>query len=161
VNRLAFGPDGKLYVGGCKNRAWAAVAPREWSLDRVSFTGRAPFEVRNVRALPDGFELTFTEPVEAAAAGNPDSYDVLQYNYRYHEKYGSPEYDHDGKENSATTIKVTGAGVSADRLKVRLKLAGWKAGFVTMVRCLDVVNADARPLRHDTFWYTLNAIPGS
>lgn len=160
VNRLAFGPDGRLYVGGCKNRAWAAVAPKEWSLERIAYTGRTPFEVRNVRALPDGFELAFTQPVEAATAGNTDSYDVLQYNYRYHEKYGSPEYDHDGRENSATPIPVVNAAVSSDRRTVKLTLSGWKAGFVTMVRCLDVANDAGQNLRHDTFWYTLNAVPG-
>ncbi|NJM54939.1 MAG: hypothetical protein HC841_02555 [Verrucomicrobiae bacterium] len=46
VNRLAFGPDGRLYVGGVKNAAWSAVAPKNWSLDRVSFTGKVPFEVK-------------------------------------------------------------------------------------------------------------------
>src|SRR5262249_16349817 len=39
VNRLSLGPDGKLYVGGCR-RAWPTPAPQEYSLDRVSFTGR-------------------------------------------------------------------------------------------------------------------------
>jgi hypothetical protein len=159
VHRLAFGPDGKLYVGGLKNKAWAAVAPKETSLDRVSFTGKVPFEVKTVRARPDGFELVFTEPVDAAAAGNPESFDVLQYNYHYHEKYGSPEYDHDGNENSATSIKVVKAEVSTDRLTVRLTVIGWKAGYVTMVRGLDVVSASGRKLRNDTFWYTLNQIP--
>ncbi|MEW6304749.1 MAG: PQQ-dependent sugar dehydrogenase [Verrucomicrobiota bacterium] len=159
VNRMAFGPDGKLYVGGCKNAAWAALGPRRHSLDRVTFTGKTPFTVKEAHALRDGFELTFTQPVDAAAAGNADSYDILQYRYHYHEKYGSPEYDHDDKENSATSIKVVKATVSADKLKVQLKLEGWKAGYVTMVRCLDVTNADGKKLWQDTFWYTLNQIP--
>jgi hypothetical protein len=84
---------------------------------------------------------------------------VTQYSYKYHAKYGSPEYDHDGKENAATVIKVAAATVSPDKLKVRLKLEGWKAGYVTMVRSLDVKNAAGEPLVNDTFWYTLNQLP--
>ncbi len=159
VNRLAMGPDGKLYVGGCKNRAWAAVAPRDYSLDRVSFTGKVPFEVNECHARPDGFELTFTQPVDPATAGNPDSYDVAQFKYKFHSKYGSPEIDHDGKENSSTPIKVVSAKVSAAGLTARLKLEGWKPGYVTLVRGLDVRSAGGKKLWHDTFHYTLNQIP--
>ncbi|MCD6052632.1 MAG: auracyanin-A, partial [Verrucomicrobia bacterium] len=159
VNRMVFGPDGKLYVGGCKNKAWAAVAPKEYSLDRVSFTGKTPFEVKEVKALKDGFELTFTQPVAADTGALVDSYDMVQFGYHYHQKYGSPELDHDGKENSSTGIKVTKAALSADRLKVKLTVEGWKTGYVTMVRCLDVANEEGKKLRHDTFWYTLNQLP--
>ncbi len=160
VNRLAYGPDGKLYVGGLQApRAWAAVAPLNASLERVSYTGKLPFEVKEVHALPDGFELTFTQPVEEKAAANPDSYDVTQYGFKYHAKYGSPELDHDGKENAATVIQIKGAAVSPDKLRVRLKLEGWKTGYVTMVRGLDVKNAAGESLVNDTFWYTLNQLP--
>lgn len=160
VNRLAYGPDGRLYVGGCQAPlSWKAVAPLDFALERISYTGKLPFEVKAVHALRDGFELTFTQPVEPQAAANPDSYDVTQYGYKYHSKYGSPELDHDGKENAATVIKVAAATVSPDKLKVRLKLEGWKTGYVTMVRSLDVKNAGGDNLVNDTFWYTLNQLP--
>lgn len=159
VNRLSFGPDGKLYVGGCKNAAWAAVAPKDASLDRVSFTGKVPFEIAAVRAHRDGFELTFTQPVDPATAGKTDNWDVSQYRYQYHQTYGSPEFDFDGKPNSASEVKVVSAIVSADGLKVKLKLDGWRAGYVAAIRALDVANTDGKPLRHETCWYTLNQIP--
>ena len=160
VNRLVYGPDGKLYVGGLQApRSWSAVAPLNASLERIEFTGIMPFEVKEVHALRDGFELTFTQPVEPKAAADPESYDVTQHGYKYHAKYGSPELDHDGKENATTVIKVAAATVSLDKLKVRLQLAGWKPGYVTMVRSLDVKNATGDSLVNDTFWYTLNQVP--
>jgi len=159
VNRLSYGPDGRLYVGGLKNAAWAAVAPKDFSLDRVSFTGKVPFEIKEVRARRDGFELTFTQPVDPAAAGKADNWDVSQYRYEYHAKYGSPEYDFDGKPDSASEVKVLAAVVSPDKLRVTLKLDGWRAGYVAAIRALDVTNADGKPLRHETCWYTLNQIP--
>lgn len=161
VNRFAFANDGKLYVGGCMNKAWAAVAPRQSSLDVVSWTGKTPFEVKSVHARPDGFELTFTQPVNKEYASDPEAYDLQQYDYRYHQTYGSKEYDHDGKENSATAIEVTKAEVSKDRLKVRLRVKGWKPRYVTMIRPYDVENDEGDTLWNDTFYYTLNSIPSA
>jgi hypothetical protein len=159
VNRLAMGRDGKLYVGGLKNVAWAASAPKEYSLDRMTFTGKAPFENKEARATSSGFELTLTMPVDLASARNPENYDVSQFTYLYHQTYGSPEIDHTGKKDSATPIKVARASVSADRLKVQLTLQDWKPGYVTMVRAAELKSGDGKPLWHDTFYYTLNRIP--
>ncbi|MDB6027566.1 MAG: Glucose/sorbosone dehydrogenase-like protein [Verrucomicrobiales bacterium] len=159
VNRIAMGPDGKAYVGGCKGAHWAAVGPQLYSLDRVSFTGKMPFEIKEVHATADGFELSFTEPVDAATASKIDGYDVAQFTYEYHEKYGSPEFDQEGKPDSSTDIKVTKAVVSEDRQKVRLTLEGLRSGFITMIHSLDATSENGDPLRHDTCWYTLNNIP--
>ncbi len=158
VNRLSFGSDGNLYVGGCQ-RTWVAVAAQEAALERVSFTGKVPFTVKEVHALSDGFELIFTQPVDAMTAADTEGYDVSQYTYKFHASYGSPEFDHDGKANSATPIKVAKIAVAQDRMKVRLVVEGWKAGYVTTVRAADVRSASGKPLWHDTFWYTLNRIP--
>lgn len=159
VNRLVMGADGMLYVGGLKNSAWPAAGVHDYSLERVSFTGKVPFEVREVRAKPDGFELTLTLPVERAAAEDLENYSVAQHTYKYHSTYGSPEIDHDGKENSSTEIKVTKAAVSADGLTIRLTLQGWRAGYVTMIQMFGIKSASDEPLWHDTFYYTLNQIP--
>jgi glucose/arabinose dehydrogenase len=159
VNRLLIGPDGHLYVGGCKTVAWAANAPFSQGLERVKFSGKIPFEVKTVRAIPDGFELTFTKPVDPKATGDAAGYDVWQYKYLYQKKYGSPEFDHDGKKDSFTVIDVKSATVSKDGLKVRLRLDGWKAGYVTAVRGLNARSAEGEKLWNDTFYYTLNRIP--
>jgi glucose/arabinose dehydrogenase len=159
VNRLSMGSDGKLYVGGLKNSAWPAAGPKDYSLDRVTFSGKLPFEIKEARATPGGFELIFTEPADRDTAGNADNYDVAQYTYLYHQAYGSPEIDHDGKKDSSTSIKVTKAVLSADGLKVQLALEGCKAGYVTLIRGLDLKSADGKALWHDTLYYTLNQIP--
>ena len=109
--------------------------------------------------MPDGFELTFTKPVDPKAAGDAAGYDVWQYKYKYHKKYGSPEFDHDDKPDSFTAVEVKSAALSKDRLKVRLRLAGWKAGYITAVRGLDTRSATGDKLWHNTFHYTLNRIP--
>jgi glucose/arabinose dehydrogenase len=156
VNRLAMGADGKLYVGGGK-RTWSTAAPKEYSLDRVSFTGKVPFEVSEVRALKDGFEMRFTKPLELEPARDGENYLVKQFTYEYHEAYGSPEFDHEGKVG-ATEVKVDSVEVSADGKVVRLKMDGLKTGFVTSFQ-LAVNSAENEDLRNDTFYYTLNEQP--
>ena len=156
---MVMGADGSLYVGSGKVKAWAANAPAFHSLERVSFKGKVPFEVSSVKALADGFELTFTKPVDKESAEAIDGFDVWQYKNKFHKTYGSPEFDHNGKPDSFTVINVNEAKVSRDKLKVRLRLDSWKAGYVTAVRGLDARSAMGEKLWHNTFYYTLNRIP--
>jgi glucose/arabinose dehydrogenase len=159
VNRLAFGPDGKLYAGGLRMGHWTSIAPQPHSLDRVEFTGLDPFEIKEVHARASGFELVFTEPLEPGAAAKAETYDASQYHYAYDGHHNAPEKDRDEKIPSQTPTLVTKAELSSDHLRVRLHLDGFQPGYVTVVRCLDVRNAKGKKLRHDTFHYTLNRIP--
>ena len=158
VNRLIFGPGGRLYAGGLQ-RTWASIAPDPASLERVTFNGNTPFSIRKVEAKPNGFLLTFSEPLKPSAA-DPENFDVSQFRYAYHLKYGSPRFNHAGQKDSQTPIEVTGATLSEDRLELRLALSGLREGYVTEVRCYDVVNEAGEALWHDTLHYTLNQIPG-
>ena len=97
--------------------------------------------------------------MEKASAKDAENYVVSQFTYEHHQLYGSPEFDHEGKPNRATQIKVLQASVSPNGLNVSLSLEGLKPGFVTQVRCVDLKNSRSRPLRQETFFYTLNHIP--
>jgi hypothetical protein len=55
--------------------------------------GETPFEIHEMHARPDGFEFTFTEPLDRATAEVPASYKVETYTYIYQASYGSPEVD--------------------------------------------------------------------
>ncbi len=151
VTRLAVSTTGQVFLGGAladgKGPAFGRIAP----------AGDAAFEVKSVRALADGFELTFTRPVDAATAAKPGSYEVSQFNYR-HQLEASPEFDHAGKPGRATTLKVTTAEVSADGLRVKLGVPGLRAGFVTTIRAAGL-RSTGQPLRNDACCYTLNQLP--
>ena len=157
VNRLSYGPNGRLYVGGLQ-RTWASIAPDPASFERVTFKGNTPFSILKTEAKTDGFLLTFTEPVRPSAA-TPENFDVSQFSYAYHPDYGSPRFNHAGEKDSQTPIEVTDAILSPNRLEVRLSLSGWREGNVTQVKCYDVMSEAGNALWHDTFHYTLNQIP--
>ncbi|MFA6543498.1 MAG: hypothetical protein WCS99_03680 [Limisphaerales bacterium] len=152
ASRLAFSPDGQLYVGG------AAADGKGLGLVRVIATDTAIFEVKSVKTLADGFELTFTQAVDAAAASRASSYEIAQFNYR-HEAEPGAEHDFEGAPNRSSPLKVSGVGVAADGLSARLKVSGLRAGFVTSIRAAGVRSSLGQPLRHDTFFYTLNQLP--
>src|SRR4029077_7296612 len=83
---------GTMFVGGT-NRGWGSRGPKPGSLDRVVWTGKVPFEIQEMRAKPDGFELTFTKPVDPKTASDINSYKLETYAYIYQAQYGSPEVD--------------------------------------------------------------------
>ena len=87
--RQVWGTDGSMYVGQT-SRGWDATGKAPWALQRLVWTGKMPFEPLKVEARPDGFEITFTQPVERAAAADPASYHVTGFVYKYHHIYGSP-----------------------------------------------------------------------
>ncbi|KAF0175413.1 MAG: hypothetical protein FD161_3308 [Limisphaerales bacterium] len=152
ASRLAVSADGKLYFGGATTDGRALV------LGRMSPAGPARCETKTMKALADGFELTFTQPVDSASAAKPVSYEVSQFNYR-HEIAPGAEHDFDGTANRSSPLKVAAASVAADGLSVRLKIPGLRAGFVTSVRAAGVRSAAAQPLRSDAFFHTLNQVP--
>jgi hypothetical protein len=105
-----------------------------------------------MRAKSDGFELTFTEPVDASSAGSPSSYKMETYTYIYQADYGSPEVD-------KTTPTIKNILVSADRLSARLVIEGMEEGHIHELDLSGVRSAQGRPLLHKTAYYTLNYIP--
>lgn len=143
--------DGTLFVGGT-NRGWASRGSKPFTFERVRWTGKVPFEIHDMSARPDGFELTFTGPVDPATAGDPASYAMDAWTYIYQSKYGSPEVDQ-------VTPKITAATVSPDKLKVRLKIDGLTQGHVHHLTAKPLKSAEGKPLWHPEAWYTLNEIP--
>jgi cytochrome c551/c552/glucose/arabinose dehydrogenase len=152
VLRMTWGSDNSMFVGGT-NRGWGSIGREDFGLERLLFTGKTPFEMKAVRAMPDGFEIEFTLPVNRKLAADINNYDVSSYIYKYHPVYGSPMVNR--KENP-----VRGAQVSADGLKVRLVVDNLREGYIHSIVPEGVLSeVESNPLLHGTAYYTLNAIP--
>jgi len=157
VNRLTFGADGNLYVGGLQ-RTWACVAPDPAALERVKFTGKTPFEISKVSANHNGFTLSFTQPVKASSV-TLESFDVSQFRFAYHAKYGSPRYSQSGEKGRQTALDIKSLILSDNRKKLKLIIDNLKEGHITEFRCFDILNENEQELWHNTFHYTLNELP--
>jgi hypothetical protein len=150
---LQMTPAGTLFVGGT-NRGWGSRGSKPFSLDRLSWTGETPFEIQEMRAKPDGFELTFTKRVDSASASDVKSYDMKTYCYIYQAAYGSPEVDQ-------TTPTIEKAVVAADGKSVRLWVKGLQEGHVHELTIKGVRSSAGGPLLHNMAYYTLNYIPSN
>ena len=131
------GSDGSLFAG-LTNRGWSSLGSDSYGLQRLVWTGRTPFEIQEVRAQPDGFELVFTLPVDPVTAGDPDSYELSSFTYLYHSTYGSDEI-----QNQQLTVQS--AVVSADRMRVMLTIDGLRELFVHQI-VADGVRDQNRPI---------------
>ncbi len=146
-----FTPRGDLIVGGT-NRGWPVRGPREFAVQRLDWTGVVPFEVKQINALPDGFRVSFTQPVDRELAASPASYQLITYTHIYQQGYGSPEVDQ-------TSPLVTNASVSNDGLEVRLKIDALVQGHVHDFDFAAIRSAEGGRLVHNKAYYTLNEIP--
>jgi hypothetical protein len=143
--------EGKLYTGG-SDRGWGARGGKPYCFEKLEWTGKVPFEVHEMSAKPDGFELTFTQPVDAASAGKTDSYSMRAFTYAYREDYGGPEIDE-------VIPKIESATVAEDGRSVRLKVTPLTQGHVHELHLDGVRNDQGQVLLHAVGYYTLNEIP--
>jgi hypothetical protein len=145
---LLMSTNGAMFVSGT-NRGWNSRGRQPFSLQRLDWNGKIPFEVLTMKLKPDGFRLQFTEPVDTDSAANVDSYTLKTYTYIYQASYGSPEVDH-----SKPTIKE--ARVAEDRRHVDLIIEGLVVGHVHELHLPGVRSAKLQPLLHQQAYYTLN-----
>lgn len=148
---LEFAPDGSLFVGGT-DRGWGSRGGKPFALQRLVWTGKQPFEIHEMRAKPDGFELTFTERVDAATVSSVGSYQIETYDHIYQSSYGSPEVD-------KTTPAIKHVEVAPNGLSARLYLDKLQEGHVHELHFPGIRSAKGAPLLHPAAYYTLNYIP--
>jgi hypothetical protein len=142
---------GSVFVGGT-SRGWGSRGGADFAIERVDWTGKVPLEIKEMRAMHDGFELVFTKPVDAGVAANVDRYAMTTYTYIYQGDYGSPEVDH-------TEPTIRQATVSDDGTRVRLVVDGLQTGHVHELHLKDVRGVDGEEVLHPVGYYTLNYRP--
>ncbi|TWT55375.1 DUF7133 domain-containing protein [Allorhodopirellula solitaria] len=153
VLRMAQGHDGSMFVG-LTNRGWSSLGAASYGLQRLEWTGKMPLEIKEMRAKHDGFELTFTKPIDGKTGSDPASYLMSSYTYLYQSSYGSEEI-----QRKAMPIRK--ATVSEDGLRVHLTVDGCREKFVHELNAIGVRSKSDEPLLHSHAYYTLNAIPTS
>jgi hypothetical protein len=145
-HRLAFAPDGTLWVGQI-HLAWAGGA----GLQRLKWTGRLPLEVLRVQLQPGGFLFTFTQPVAPARAELP--WGIRHYRYAYHATYGSPQMGLTTMPSPASELRDHGRQLWVPIANVKDR------GEVYEFSLPPLAAADGTPLINRTVCYTVNAAP--
>ena len=151
VFREVWGKDGSMYVGQT-SRGWGATGKAPYGLQRLAWTGKMPFEAHRIEARSDGFEITFTSPVDRTLASDPASYSVNGFIYKYHHNYGSPVINQ-------LSHAIRAVVVSADGRSARLVVDSLRQGYIHEIKMHGVRSESGSPLLHDFAFYTLNQIP--
>ncbi|MBT2563645.1 hypothetical protein J7E50_04855 [Pedobacter sp. ISL-68] len=152
VLRLEWGTDGSLFVGET-NRGWGSAGDANEGLERLIYNNKTPFEMKAVRAMPDGFEVEFTMPVDRKSAEDLASYDAESFIYKYHPVYGSPPVN-------TEKLKISGVKVSADGLKARIIVQNLRQYYIHTLTLDGLRSQDGfYSLVHPVAYYTLNQIP--
>ena len=93
VNRICWGPDSALYVGGVGMVGGWSWKEKQYGLQKLTYNGRPTFEMLAVRAKPHGFEIEFTKPLNSDADISPTDLIVQQWRYQGTSGYGGKKLD--------------------------------------------------------------------
>ncbi|MDX2301350.1 MAG: plastocyanin/azurin family copper-binding protein [Microscillaceae bacterium] len=151
VLRMTWGKDNTLYVG-MTSRGWSSTGPDMFGLEKLKWTKKVPFEIREIHAKPDGFELVFTQEINPETASKIESYQVSDFTYKYHHLYGSPPINLQEREIGKVEL-------STDRRKVRIFLDNLREGYAYEIKAEGIRNQKGESLLHNFAYYTLNNIP--
>ena len=87
-------------------------------------------------ATTSGVELTFTRPLDAAAAADPDRYSAERWNYRRTAEYGSDEYSvAEPRQRGRDPIEIKSVRLSADGKTVFLEIPDMRPVHMLRIRC--------------------------
>ena len=146
TTRGAFGPDGSLYLGA--SAGWGAGTD---GIQRVTFDGAMPPEVRDITITERGFRLNFTKPMTPATLAAAANFEITRFRYYYQAKYGSPRVDE-------ARAEIRTARPAADGRSVELELADLQPGFVYEFSVAALRTADNEPIANPLAYYTANRL---
>lgn len=151
ILNVHFTPEGNLITGGT-NRGWPVRGLKPYALERLSWTGKMPFEIERITVTSDGFLVKFTKPVAETEAAKPESYKVTTFTHNYAQGYGGPEVEQ-------TAPAVTAVKLSEDGLTATIALDAMTKGHVHEFDLRALRDRDGEELLHRHAYYTLNEVP--
>lgn len=154
LNRLAWGPDGGLYMGTCEKMGnW----PGNGLMPMYKLTpkpGVTAFEMLAIRSIKNGFEIEFTRPVDkaTAVAGNVA---IKQWQYVRQSGYGAGK----GPEVAKS---VTSVSASEDGKRLTVMVNGLETDRLTYFKLANIKSATGEAPWDNEAWYTMNKMnPGT
>lgn len=157
IMRARFHPiDGQLYVCGLKG--WQTTGARDGCFQRVRYTGKPVKMPYGLHVGRGGMEIKFTTAVDAASATDTENWAVEQWNYKWSEAYGSPEFSvKNPLEKGRDPVSIAAITLSADRQTVFLKIPEI-APVMQMRIQFRIKTESGEPLVHEIY-NTLNKVP--
>ncbi len=148
--------DGQLYICGLSE--WQSNAGKITGFDRVRFTGKPVYSVKELRADRNGVHLTFTQPLDPTTASDVQNFNGKRWNYDRAEHYGSPEFSvEDPKKKGRDTLDITGTKLSPDGKTLTVEVADLKPVMQQTLK-FNLKAADGTPISQEVM-HTIHALP--
>ncbi len=154
VNRIIWGPDGSLLVGGVGAPGnWGHSGKLWYGLQRLQFNEKSTFEMLAVRAFTNGFEIEFTAPLAENKTLSAADFTMEQWYYKPTAEYGGPKID-------LKQLQPKNLTLSADRKRLHFELPGMLPNHMVYFKLnSDIKSSSGEQLWSTEAWYTLNQIP--
>jgi len=147
----AVSADGDLYIGSIHDSGWLG-GQNLGDIVRLRPNGKLPLGIRELRANPQGFTLSFTAPIDREAAANVENYTISAYTRVWKGGYATPD-------SGRHKVTVTAADVSADGKEVTLTVDALQEKFVYDVACGRIGPDPEKPLWPTVGYYTMTVVP--
>ncbi|HEY1172776.1 MAG TPA: DUF6797 domain-containing protein [Verrucomicrobiae bacterium] len=168
IMRGHFSPfDGQLYMAGL--RVWQSSGAREGAFHRVRYTGKAVNMPKELHVKPNGIEITFTNPLDAELAKDPENYALDQWNYKWAQEYGSKMYsvadstktlgDKGQSTFKGEDVKISAVKLSNGNKTVFLEFSNVQPVMQYRIR-YNLDSADGDLVRQEIYG-TINKVPKS
>lgn len=151
-NRMAFAPDGSLWVGQT-DHGWAGAE----GIQRIAFTGTTPMDIYTMNITAGGFDVSFTQPVDETIAADTANYSLHHYYYDYYKKDASEPVDK-SIQMDLQKVPIETLTISRDGKRVSLTLPEVKRGYIYELKLKNFKSTKGRSLSNDMICYTVNAL---
>ena len=144
----AVSPGGELFVGSIHDSGWGG-GQNTGSIVRLKADGDLPLGIDEIRATASGFEIMFTQPVDAERATRAANYSIRSYR-----RISTPAYGGDDQDERSEPIR--GLRISSDLKSVRLKMNELRGGYVYEINLGSIAETAIFPSQAH---YNMRAVP--
>jgi mono/diheme cytochrome c family protein len=145
-------PAGDICIGSIFDSGWLG-GRNTGEIVRLRPNGKPlPNGIREVRAVPGGFELQFIHPVDPRAAAQQANYTVSGHTRVWEGAYATPD-------SGRYAAQIKSVDVSADAMTVTLHVSELREQYVYDVTCGPIGVGDDPSLHPAAAAYTMNRIP--
>lgn len=143
-------PAGDIYIGSIHDSGWLGGL-NTGEIVRLRPTGQFPNGIRELRAIPGGFEIEFLRPVDAAAAKRKENYTLSGYTRVWKGSYAT-------EDSGQYQPQIKSIEIDSDQRTVRLHVDRLEPSYVYDV-AVKRITADGSELFPDVGYYTMNHVP--
>jgi len=147
----AVAPDGDLYVGSIRDSGWGGANNVGEVVRLRPHADGFPPGIAEVRAIPEGLVIDFTQAIDAKQASQPRNYVVSSYR-----RISTPAYGGDDVDRRSETI--ASVEVASDARSVTLGLKQLREGFVYELRLKNIASQGKRLFPNEAY-YTMRRVP--